>query len=78
MTMAAAGDASSLFATPKTLAERRADGSTLLRSPEPLRASARCIGDWLEQWAQRRPDKVFLAERANAEAEWTKSPMPKP
>jgi feruloyl-CoA synthase len=72
MTMAAArDDASSLFATPRTLAERRAGGSIVLRSPEPLRESARCIGDWLEQWAARTPDKVFLAERAHAEAPWS-------
>jgi feruloyl-CoA synthase len=72
MTMAAArDDASSLFATPRTLAEHRADGSIVLRSPEPLRESARCIGDWLEQWAERTPDKVFLAERAHAEAAWS-------
>ncbi|MBR0826433.1 feruloyl-CoA synthase [Bradyrhizobium manausense] len=72
MTMAAArGDASSLFATPKTVAEHRADGSIVLRSSEPLRGSARCIGDWLEHWARQSPDKIFLAERAGAEAAWT-------
>ena len=71
MTTAARGDASSLFAMPKTVAERRADGSIVLRSPEPLRESARCIGDWLEQWARQTPDAVFLAERGNVEAPWT-------
>jgi len=71
MTTAARGDASSLFAMPKTVAERRADGSIVLRSPEPLRDSARCIGDWLEQWARQTPDAVFLAERGNVEAPWT-------
>ncbi|MDE5447087.1 AMP-binding protein [Bradyrhizobium sp. CSA207] len=68
MTAAPRGDASSLFATPKTVAEHRADGSIVLRSSEPLRESARCIGDWLEHWARQAPDKVFLAERGNAEA----------
>ncbi|OAF09415.1 feruloyl-CoA synthase [Bradyrhizobium centrolobii] len=71
MTAAARGDASSLFATPKTVAEHRADGSILLRSPDPLRDSARCIGDWLEQWARQTPDTIFLAERGNVEAPWT-------
>ncbi|MGV7212719.1 feruloyl-CoA synthase [Bradyrhizobium sp. UFLA05-112] len=72
MTMAAARDeASSLFATPKTVAEHRADGSIVLRSPEPLREAARCIGDWLEQWARQTPDKVFLAERGKPDAPWT-------
>ncbi|WP_456619546.1 feruloyl-CoA synthase [Bradyrhizobium sp. P5_C12] len=71
MTAAPRGDASSLFAAPKTVAEHRADGSIVLRSPAPLRGSARCIGDWLEQWARERPDAIFLAERANVDAPWT-------
>lgn len=70
MTAAPRGDASSLFATPKTVAEHRADGSIVLRSADPLRDSARCIGDWLEQWARQTPDKIFLAERSNIEAPW--------
>jgi feruloyl-CoA synthase len=70
-TAAARGDASSLFATPQTVAEHRADGSIVLRSPEPLRDSERCIGDWLEQWARKTPDKIFLAERSSVEAPWT-------
>ncbi|EHR06387.1 feruloyl-CoA synthase [Bradyrhizobium sp. WSM471] len=71
MTAAPRGDASSLFATPRTVAEHRADGSIVLRSPEPLRDGARCVGDWLEQWARQRPDAIFLAERGSAEAPWT-------
>jgi feruloyl-CoA synthase len=71
MTTVAARDASSLFATPATLAEHRADGSILLRSPEPLREGARCVGDWLEQWARQAPDNIFLAERAGSDAPWT-------
>ncbi len=70
MTTAPRGDAASLFATPKTVAEHRADGSIVLRSPEPLGDSARCIGDWLEQWAQQTPDTIFLAERGNTEVPW--------
>ena len=27
------------------------DGSFVLRSPEPLKPYARCVGDWLERWA---------------------------
>ncbi|WP_426612073.1 feruloyl-CoA synthase [Bradyrhizobium sp. McL0616] len=71
MAAALRGDASSLFATPKTVVEHRADGSIVLRSPEPLRDSARCVGDWLEHWARESPDTVFLAERGSAEARWT-------
>ncbi|MBJ7407267.1 MAG: AMP-binding protein, partial [Bradyrhizobium sp.] len=71
MTLAPARDAASLFASPRTVAEHRPDGSIVLRSPEPLGACARCTGDWLEQWAQQTPDTVFLAERGNVEAPWT-------
>ncbi|MCW2222823.1 feruloyl-CoA synthase [Bradyrhizobium japonicum] len=70
MTTAARGDASSLFATPKTVAEHRADGSIVLRSPEPLRDSARCIGDWLEHFARQTPDTIFLAERDSVDTPW--------
>ncbi|MFK4644252.1 feruloyl-CoA synthase [Bradyrhizobium ottawaense] len=71
MTTAARGDAASLFATPRTVAEHRADGSIVLRSPDPLRDGARCVGDWLEQWARQTPDATFLAERGDVEAPWT-------
>ncbi len=70
MTAAPRGDASSLFATPRTVAEHRADGSIVLRSPEALRDGARCVGDWLEQWARQKPDTVFLAERDSADTPW--------
>lgn len=70
MAAAARGEASSLFATPTTVAEHRADGSIVLRSAEPLRDGARCIGDWLEQWAEQTPDTIFLAERGDADAPW--------
>ncbi|MBB4262753.1 MULTISPECIES: feruloyl-CoA synthase [unclassified Bradyrhizobium] len=71
MTVAPHGDAASLFATPRTVAKHRADGSIVLRSPEPLRDGARCIGDWLEQWARQTPDTIFLAERGHVDAPWT-------
>ncbi|QPF88381.1 feruloyl-CoA synthase [Bradyrhizobium genosp. L] len=64
-------DPLALFAAPAIVADRRSDGSILLRSATPLRASARCVGDWLEHWAGRMPDRVFLGERAGAEAPWT-------
>jgi feruloyl-CoA synthase len=70
MTTAARGDASSLFATPKTVAEHRADGSIVLRSGELLGESARCIGDWLEHFARQTPDTIFLAERDSADTPW--------
>ncbi|QIO31117.1 feruloyl-CoA synthase [Bradyrhizobium sp. 1(2017)] len=70
MTTAPRGDVAGLFATPRTIAEHRADGSIVLRSPEPLREGARCTGDWLEHWARQTPDAIFLAERDGADAPW--------
>lgn len=52
-----------LFATPRVDSERRPGGSIILRSPTPLQPHARCVGDWLEQWAKSQPQRVFLAER---------------
>jgi len=74
MTTAAAisrDDPASLFATPAVVADRRADGSIVLKSTVPLGESARCVGDWLEHWAAQTPDRIFLGERANADAPWT-------
>src|SRR4051794_4484191 len=65
------GHREALFATPAIVAERRADGSILLKSTTPLLPAARCVGDWLEQWAQAAPDRIFLGERAGADAPWT-------
>ena len=48
-----------LFAIPAIMADRRADGSIILKSTTPLRESARCIGDWLEHWARQAPDRDF-------------------
>ncbi|MGH8687937.1 MAG: feruloyl-CoA synthase, partial [Burkholderiales bacterium] len=43
--------------------ERRPNGETVLRSPQPLRAYERCTGEWLVKWARQAPERVFLAER---------------
>ena len=59
-----------LFATPAIVADRRADGSIVLKSLTPLRESARCVGDWLEQWARQAPERIFLGDRAGVEAPW--------
>ena len=60
-----------LFATPEVVADRRADGTIWLKSTATLQPGARCVGDWLEHWARQTPEKVFLGERANADAPWT-------
>lgn len=61
-----------LFAAPNIVAERKADGSIWLKSTMPLQTYSRCAGDWLEHWAHKTPDTIFLGERAGADAPWTK------
>ena len=38
----------------------------LLRSPQKLGRYARCVTEWLVQWSDRAPERVFLAERNGA------------
>ncbi len=64
--------AQALFSAPNIVADRKADGSIWLKSVTPLQPFARCVGDWLEQWARGTPDTVFLGERGSADAPWTK------
>src|SRR6476646_6156610 len=73
MTAAAPGRdrSETLFATPAIIADRRGDGSIIVKSTTPLRESARCIGDWLEHWARQAPERIFLADRASADAPWS-------
>lgn len=51
------------YAPAEVQVEKRADGATVLRSPQPLRPHARAVGDWLVQWHERVPDRTFIAER---------------
>lgn len=51
------------FAPAEVELEKRPDGSMVLRSPQKLRAHERCTGEWLVKWAQRSPQRTFLAER---------------
>ena len=52
------------LAPAKAELEKRADGSMLLRSPQKLGPYARCVTEWLVQWSEQAPERVFLAERA--------------
>ena len=67
--------ASDMFNDPQQLAPPRTvrigldDGSFVLRSPEPLKPYARCIGEWLERWAAETPDAEAFAER-RADGSW--------
>jgi feruloyl-CoA synthase len=60
----------SFFDDPQALAPRRverlahAEGGFVLRSPEPLQRPARCVGEWLERWAQETPEMRAVAEPA--------------
>ena len=64
-------NSTALFAIPEIVADRRADGTIVVKSTVPLQPHARCVGDWLEHWAQTTPERIFLGERANADAPWT-------
>ena len=69
-------DASSLRRLPRfapALVERTAlaNGGFVLRSPRPLGAFPRAVGDMLVHWAKEAPNRVFLAERA-AQNGWRK------
>jgi feruloyl-CoA synthase len=64
-------DRETLFATLAITAQRRADGSILLRSTTPLQPYSRCTGDWLEHWARQAPERIFLGERFDVDAPWT-------
>lgn len=47
--------------------ERRPDGSSVLRSCEPLGAYPARITDRLEQWAHEAPQRTFVAKRGKTE-----------
>ena len=51
------------YAPAEVRVEKRADGATILRSPQPLKPYARAVGDWLLHWYDRAPDRTFIAER---------------
>ena len=51
--------------------EKRKDGSMLMRSPQKLGSHARCVTEWLVQWSDKAPERVFLAERGKGDA-WRK------
>jgi feruloyl-CoA synthase len=47
----------------------RSDGSIVLANRQQLAPFSRCVGDWLEHWADTAPDTAFLCERAG-HGEW--------
>lgn len=60
-----------LLAVPRVTRIDLAKGGFILACSEPLGQVTRCVGDWLEYWAERTPNALFLAER-DADGEWVK------
>ena len=56
-------DVFSQLPTTGVAVEKFADGSFVVSSETELEAYDRCVGDWLEKWADERPGQVFIAER---------------
>jgi len=52
-----------MLAPPRAVRVGLDDGSFVLRSPEPLKPYARCVGEWLERWAAETPLAPAFAER---------------
>jgi len=52
-----------LLAPPSAVRTVLDDGAFVLRSPDPLKPYARCVGEWLEHWAAATPDALAFAER---------------
>jgi len=51
------------FFSPDVELIRRADGSLLMRSVEPLGDYDCRVGDWLDHWAREAPDRIFIVEQ---------------
>tara|TARA_R100001143_G_scaffold23899_1_gene24585 strand:- start:2322 stop:4121 length:1800 start_codon:yes stop_codon:yes gene_type:complete len=60
-----------MLATPKVARHELGEGAFVLSNPEPLGEIARCVGEWLEHWALKSPNALFLAERDSNE-QWVK------
>ncbi|QIM49501.1 feruloyl-CoA synthase [Pusillimonas sp. DMV24BSW_D] len=56
----------SIFATPAVALTERDDGTILLDNPVALAPYARCVGEYLEYWAESAPDREFIAQRSPA------------
>ncbi|MBC7203369.1 MAG: feruloyl-CoA synthase [Pusillimonas sp.] len=56
----------SIFAKPAVTLTERDDGTILLDNPVPLAPYARCVGEYLEYWAEAAPDREFIAQRSPA------------
>src|SRR6185503_15060916 len=62
---------SKLRLAPARVEMEKRGGHIYLRSPDRLQPCARCVTEWLVQWSDRTPERVFLAERT-ASGAWRK------
>jgi feruloyl-CoA synthase len=60
----------SWLAPPRAVRVALDEGCVVLRSPEPLKPYARCIGEWLEHWAKVTPDARAFGERMEGRVTW--------
>ena len=51
------------FAPAKVELDKRSDGTIVMRSPQKLGLYSRCVTEWLVEWSDRAPGRVFLSER---------------
>ncbi|MGV3492382.1 MAG: feruloyl-CoA synthase [Ramlibacter sp.] len=59
------------LAPPRAVRVPLDEGCFVLRSPEPLKPYARCIGEWLERWAAETPEAhAFGERRADGTLRW--------
>ena len=58
------------LATPDVRLTQLGEGAFTLESKQILKPYQRCVGEWLEHWAQHNPDHVFLGEKHGDE--WSK------
>jgi feruloyl-CoA synthase len=56
------------FGRAETEVTWRADGTILMRSPEPLGAYPDRLTERMSHWAKTTPDRVFIAQRDAAGA----------
>ncbi len=63
-----------LLAPRQTLRRPLGEGAFLLSHPDPLGPYARCVGEWLERWAQATPEALAFAEplQGSPSGDWRK------
>ena len=61
-----------LFWAPKVATETRADGTIMVWQEDALGAYPRCMTERFMDWAQRTPDRTWMAERG-ADRAWVKT-----